>query len=165
MRIILFLLKCIVGLLATVGFFLVALVVVASLAWEQVAGLKPTAPEAPESMVLVLDLAPGIVETKPDNPLSRASLGRVQGLRQTLEALDRAAEDSRVQGLLIRSGRGLIGLAQAQELREAISRFRDSVSSPYPSRKPSAKAVTARCTTSWPAARMRSGCNPPAVSI
>jgi len=126
MRIIMFLLKCLVGLLATVGFFLVALVVVASLAWEEVAGLKPSAPEAPESMVLVLDLAPGIVEAKPDNPLSRASLGRVQGLRQTLDALDRAAGDSRVQGLLMRAGRGTMGLAQAQELRDAVSRFRNT---------------------------------------
>jgi len=126
MRIILFLLKCLVGLLATVGFFLVALVVVASLAWEDLARLKPSAHETPETMVLVLDLTPGIVETKPDNPLSRASLGRVQGLRHTLEALDRATQDARVKGLLIRSGRGTMGLAQAQEIRDGISRFQDS---------------------------------------
>src|SRR3546814_9334440 len=74
-RIILFLLKCLVGLLATVGFLLVAAVVAAALLIPRFEGLMPQLAAVPEQAVLVLDLSEGLIERRPDSPLARASLG------------------------------------------------------------------------------------------
>ena len=124
MRIVLFLLKCVVGLFATIGFLLVAGVAVVALLWDRVEPLAAQRAPLPEAMVLTLDLAPGMIERRPQNPLSRATLSGVPVLRETLETLDAAADDPRVRGLFARVGRGALGLAAIQELRDAIAEFR-----------------------------------------
>src|SRR3546814_10859722 len=92
-RIILFLLKCLVGLLATVGFLLVAAVVAAALLIPRFEGLMPQLAAVPEQAVLVLDLSEGLIERRPDRPLARASLGGTLVLRAVVEALDAAGDD------------------------------------------------------------------------
>jgi len=125
MRIVMFLLKSLVGLFAAIGFLIVAGIVGSALLWRQ---LEPLATggrvEIPSATVLTLDLAAGIIETRPDSPLARASMGDVLVMRDVLEALDAAGRDPQVQGLMIRAGRGSLGLANAQELRDAIADFR-----------------------------------------
>src|SRR3546814_14680222 len=74
-RIILFLLKCVVGLFAAVGFLLAAAVVAAAVLLPSFDGFEPREAEVPDAAVLVLDLAEGIVEQRTDNPLARAALG------------------------------------------------------------------------------------------
>ena len=69
--------------------------------------------------VLELDLDQRIVEV--DSPVGFV-VGGVP-LRDVVDALDRAREDSRVVGLVARVGTGRIGPAQAEELREAVRRF------------------------------------------
>src|SRR3546814_2442516 len=86
--IILFLLKCLVGLLATVGFLLVAAVVAAALLIPRFEGLMPQIAAVPEQAVLVLDLSEGLIERRPDSPLARASLGGTLVLREAVEALE-----------------------------------------------------------------------------
>ncbi len=124
MRIILFLLKCLVGLFATLGFLLVAVAIGLGLFWKDVEGLRTARVEVPDRAVLTLDLAEGLVESRPDNIFSRASIGDVIVLREALLALERAGRDPRVEGLLVHVGQGSLGLAQAQELRDAIADFR-----------------------------------------
>ncbi len=124
MRIVIFLLKCVVGVLATLGFFLVAGGVGAWLMWEQVEPLRARKAPLPDTMVLTLDLAPGVIEARPDNPLSRASLSGALVLRQTLGTLEAAGADPRVKGIFMRLGRGDLGLALVQELRDAVLDFR-----------------------------------------
>jgi len=124
MRIILFLLKCLVGLFATVGFFLIAAVVAAILLVPRLDGLEPQVAEVPEQAVLVLDLSEGLIEQRPDNPLARASLGGALVLREAVDALAAAGRDERVKALVIRAGWGDPGLAQMQELRAAVAGFR-----------------------------------------
>ncbi len=52
-------------------------------------------------------------------------LGKKQtGVLDVVEALERAQDDERVWGLVARVGEGNLGLAQIQELREAVLRFR-----------------------------------------
>lgn len=125
MRIIMFLLKSLVGLFAAIGFLLIAGVVVAGLFWQRLEPLAATDVGIPAATILTLDLAPGIVATRPDSPLARAAMGNNLVMRDVLEALDAAGRDERVRGLMLRVGRGSLGLADAQELRDAIKEFRD----------------------------------------
>ncbi len=120
MRVILFLLKCVVGLLAAVGFALAALVLVLVLFGKQATELKRSEP-LPERMLLVLDLAEGVV-TEPQ-ALSLSGFG-APALLEQIQALENAAKDPRVDGLVLRLGAGGLNQALAQELRAAVLRFR-----------------------------------------
>ncbi len=120
MRAVLFILKCIVGIFATVGLLVVLVLVGVGIF------AAPQETPVPESVVLTMDFSKGIVETLPDNPLSRASLSNAVVIRDTLETLDAAAEDPRVKGLIARVGRGRLGMAQIQEIRDAVKTFRES---------------------------------------
>ncbi|MFQ5468294.1 MAG: S49 family peptidase, partial [Kiloniellaceae bacterium] len=124
MRIVHFLLKCIVGLFAAIGVLVVAAVVGLFVLWDRAEPLLIRVEPLPERAVLTLDLTGGIATTRPDNPLARVSLGAVPVLREVVDALDAAATDERVQGLFLRVGSGAMSLAQAQELRDAILDFR-----------------------------------------
>jgi protease-4 len=121
-----FLLKCLVGLLASIGLLIVLAGVGLGLMVAKLDKLRIEDGAPPETMVLMLDLSPGVLEAQPDNPLARAALGHPPALIEVLEALDAAADDPRVTGLFLRAGRGPLGMAQVQELRDAITDFRDS---------------------------------------
>lgn len=123
-RIILFLLKCVLGLFATVGFLVVAGIVAAAFFLPRFEALEPGTTEVPQQAVLQLDLSGGIIEQRPVNPLARASLGGALVLREAIDTLETAGRDDRVKALVIRAGWGAPGLAQMQELREAIAGFR-----------------------------------------
>ncbi|MEO1173937.1 MAG: hypothetical protein AAFX94_18090 [Myxococcota bacterium] len=47
-------------------------------------------------------------------------------MRSVIESLDRAAEDKRVVGVLLHCADASLGLAQAQELRDALKRLADA---------------------------------------
>ena len=126
MRIVLFLLKCLVGVFATLGFLLVAGAAALVLLWEDVDLLTARGVEVPEAAVLTLDLSAGIIEARPDNPLARVGRGHVPVMREVLAALDAGSRDARVRGLFARLGRGPLGLAEVQELRDAVKGFRRS---------------------------------------
>ena len=128
MRLILFLLKCLLGLFASIGFLLVAAVAVIAFLASQYEPFEwePRQVAVPDSTVLTLDFASGVTEALPDNPLARASQGGVLVLRETIETLEAAGRDPRVKGLVARLGRGGLGFADVQELRGAIRRFRDT---------------------------------------
>lgn len=84
------------------------------------------AKRVPRGTVLEVDFDKGVVEQPPINPLDRMlNMGSLV-VRDVVDALDRAAEDERVAGLVARVGNGRIGLAQAQEIRDAVERFRDA---------------------------------------
>lgn len=123
-RIILFLLKCVVGLFATIGFLLLAGILAVVLVAPRFDAFRPGATEVADETVLVLDLSDGLIEQRPDNPLALASQGGALVLRDAVTALYAAGRDERVKGLVIRAGWGTPGLAQMQELREAVADFR-----------------------------------------
>jgi protease-4 len=126
MRLVVFLLKCLVGLLASIGLLIVVAAVGLGLMVSKLDQLRVEDGAPPEAMVLMLDLSTGVLEAQPDNPLARAALGHPPALIEVLEALDEAAGDPRVKGLFVHAGRGPLGMAQVQELRGAIAEFRDS---------------------------------------
>lgn len=76
-------------------------------------------------LVLELDLTDGIVETAPSDPLTAILSMRRTHLRDVLDGLRRARSDHRVRALVVKVSDG-IGLALAQELREAVRGLRDA---------------------------------------
>jgi protease-4 len=75
---------------------------------------------------LEIDLDRGVVEKPPTSPLDRVLHRGAVVLRDVTDALDRAADDDRVNGVVVRLGNGGLGLAQTQEIRQAVGRFRAS---------------------------------------
>ncbi len=130
MRIIVFLLKSIVGLLASIGFILVAGTAALIYYGSQVPEVKKLVGEEkiPAETVLELDLAQGLAENGPqDGLLDLARLGkRPLLLSDAVEALERAADDPKVLAVVAHLGRGDLGLAQTSELRDAVLKFRES---------------------------------------
>ncbi|MDL4771794.1 signal peptide peptidase SppA [Actinomadura xylanilytica] len=76
-------------------------------------------------LILELDLTDGLVESPPADPLSAVLSMRRNHLRDVLEGLRRARADSRVRALVVKVAGG-IGLARAQELREAVRAVREA---------------------------------------
>jgi protease-4 len=78
------------------------------------------------ALVLELDLTDGIVEGQPADPVSALLSMRRTHLRDVLDGLRRGRTDPRVKALIVKIGGRRIGLAMAQELREAVRAFGDS---------------------------------------
>lgn len=88
-------------------------------------------PTVPGKAVLVFDLdtnlSDGERDPEPSEALSEAlggGGGRSQALPAAIEALDRAASDSRITALFLTGNLQAAGPAQLRELREAIQRFK-----------------------------------------
>lgn len=126
MRLIMFILKCVVGLLASLGFLIVAAAVALAVWADGAERWVAAEPEIADRSVLSLDVSAGLVEARSDNPFTQLSLGPVLTLREAVEALEAAGEDPRIQGLIARLGVGELGIAQVQELRQAIGEFRET---------------------------------------
>ncbi|MFI6788318.1 signal peptide peptidase SppA [Nonomuraea sp. NPDC050383] len=77
-------------------------------------------------LVLELDLTEGLTEGPPTDPLSAVLSMRKPRLADVLAGLKRGRADSRVKALVVKVGGNPLGLAVAQELREAVTRFRAS---------------------------------------
>ncbi|WP_026313713.1 signal peptide peptidase SppA [Actinomadura flavalba] len=74
-------------------------------------------------LILELDLADGIVEAPPADPLSALMTLRRTHLHDVLGGLRRARTDPRVKALVVKVSGGT-ALAMAQELRDAVAAFR-----------------------------------------
>ena len=113
--------RILVGILASIGFFALLLVVgVGVLIWT----LLPDEEGLPDRAILTLDLRQGFDEAARNAPLSPFDLEPKLTLTEAVMAIDRASEQGSVAGLVARVGGGGPGFAQAQELRDAIRRFR-----------------------------------------
>ena len=114
--------RFIVGGLAVVGalsvlFFLgfILLLVIA-------AGSKPS---VPSSVLLELDLSKPLPEQVDENSLAGAFGKNDTTVHDVLDALEKAAKDEHVKGLLVHVGQPG-SLAEVQELRDAVTTFRAS---------------------------------------
>jgi protease IV len=78
--------------------------------------------------ILELDLEEPLEEAPPSLPLTRRGRRgtRRQTLREVIETVERASRDERVVALFARVGGAAAGLAQIQELRDAVVGFRAS---------------------------------------
>lgn len=80
----------------------------------------------PSKTVLEVDLEAGLEEYVPDDPFSLAFGGESMTIVDFVQALERAAKDDRVAGLVARVGAAPLGMARIQEIRDAVIAFRKS---------------------------------------
>jgi protease-4 len=107
---------------AVVGGVLIVGVIAAALSWRFLPAIEQE--RLPESIVLEFNTGDGVVEKLSDSPFAWAAAGDMIALPDLVRGLDAAGRDPRVKGLLVHLGAGELGLAQAQEIRDAVLAFR-----------------------------------------
>ncbi len=90
------------------------------------AALSFRPPALPERMALGLDLDAGVTEMPSADPLERLTGRPPYVLSELVAGLDRAARDPRVIALVARLDGAAPGMAQTQEVRDAVLAFRKS---------------------------------------
>ena len=80
--------------------------------------------KVPSSTILEANFEKAMVEDIPESPTAKFTLQDRPVVRDVVDALDRAGNDDRVKGLIAHVGAVQMGMAQTQELREAVQRFR-----------------------------------------
>jgi protease-4 len=113
--------RFIVRFLAVIGAFVVLMfcVSIGLFFWSQ-----SRAPRLAANTILTLDLSDALPDAPGDRGISRLIFPSGLSLADTLGALERAGDDPHIKGLVARIGDGNMGLAQVQELRDAIATFR-----------------------------------------
>ncbi|MBL0941202.1 MAG: signal peptide peptidase SppA [Alphaproteobacteria bacterium] len=80
--------------------------------------------EVPESTVLLLNFSNELAENQESEGLSAIVGDGKNSLKQIVDAIDTASHDDRVIGIVARLDHASMGMAQAQEIRDAVARFR-----------------------------------------
>jgi protease IV len=80
----------------------------------------------PSKVLLEADFERPIEEYMPDQPITKAFGGDDPTTRDVIDALDRASADPKVAGFIAKLGAVPMGMAQIQEIRDAVLRFRAS---------------------------------------
>lgn len=114
------------GCLAIVGLiFVLGMAGVAGLGyWALREGRQAAVPKLGERLILRARIEGGVPERASTDPIEAALSDNPMGLRDMVEAIDRAAGDDRVKGLFLDLSGSRVSLASAQELRASIERFR-----------------------------------------
>ncbi len=117
-------LKFIIRFFAVIGFMVIALIVAAAVVATH---MQDRAEPEPASVILTLDFDRPLVEQNNPSPLDFATGGdQPMVLLDLVHAIDRAKGDPNVKGIAARFGSEQPVLAQAQEVRAALARFRAS---------------------------------------
>lgn len=85
-----------------------------------------TREHVPDKTILEVDFERDLVEYVPDDPLSGVLLAKTRTVRDIVEALVQAAQDTQVVALVAQVDAADMGLAQVQEIRDAILAFRST---------------------------------------
>jgi protease-4 len=80
----------------------------------------------PSDSVLKVAIKGDIPEQAPEGTIEKLFGGKVPSVRDFVEAILRARDDDRINGLLVTVDRSSLGFGTAQELRDAILEFRES---------------------------------------
>jgi protease IV len=113
--------RLLVGFFAAIGVLAVLFGIALAVA---VIRLQPGKPSLPNNIILSADLNRGLAEGRGEEGWRRLVLGGKPSLRGFLDALQAAGADPRVKGILARVGDDETGLAEAQQVRDAIAAFR-----------------------------------------
>ncbi len=81
-------------------------------------------PPVPKRAILELNLERGIPETSPADPFSAFGGERSLTLRDVVDGLEKGGDDPHVVGLVARLGAAPLGVAEIQEIRDAVKAFR-----------------------------------------
>jgi len=109
-----------VKLFAIIGGFAIVVFFVCFVAFFTLMGEEPV----PGKTILEINLETGFIEYVPDDPLARMFFDGNTIVREVVEALEKAANDDRVLGLIARIGEAPIGLARVQEITFLIISLR-----------------------------------------
>ncbi len=82
--------------------------------------------DLPERIVLEIDFEREFAEYIPTDPLASVLMEQTVSVRDIVDALHQATADERVLALVARTGTPRMGLAEIQEVRDAILAFRNS---------------------------------------
>jgi protease IV len=113
--------RLLLGFFATIG-FLTALLVIAVLV--VVVRFRPSTPALPANIIVSVDLTQGLADGPDEPDLLRLVAGGKSNLRDFLDAIEAAAADPRVKGVLARVGNDEFAVAETQQIRDAIIAFR-----------------------------------------
>ena len=113
--------RVIVGCFAILG-VIVFLGIAGSIAIFAIA--QSRGPHVGDGTVLTLDLTQALPDQPPDSGVQRLLYPNRLTLIEALNTIERASNDTRITGLVARIGDSNIGLAEIQELRDAIAAFR-----------------------------------------
>ncbi len=80
----------------------------------------------PKRVILEADFEQGVIEAIPEEGLARVFMAKKLRMRDVVEALQQAAGDKRVKGLVAKVGQPGMRLAQVQEVRDAVISFRSA---------------------------------------
>ncbi|MCS7025920.1 MAG: signal peptide peptidase SppA [Bryobacteraceae bacterium] len=86
--------------------------------------LRSAKGKVPAVAILELNLETALLEDEPDDPFAKLVSQNTPVLRDIVEALKKAEDDSRVVGLVARLGAASMGMAAIQEIRDAVTSFR-----------------------------------------
>ena len=78
----------------------------------------------PSETILEADFEHSLLEDAPDTPTAQLMMTHKETFRDVVDAIDRGAGDDRVVGMIAKIGAASLGMAQTQELRDAVLRFR-----------------------------------------
>jgi protease IV len=110
--------KAIVRFLAILGaLWLIGMVIV-------LVAVIGTKGRVPSKTILEANFEQPFMEDVPQTPSAQLLLNEKQTLRDVVDAIDRGASDDRVVGMIARIGAAPMGMAQTQEIRDAVQRFR-----------------------------------------
>ena len=77
--------------------------------------------------ILKIDLSKALIDEQANEVLTFGSnQGTPMGIYQAMKAIEAAAEDPGVKAIYLKPDGAVIGLAQRQELRSALAKFRQS---------------------------------------
>ena len=113
--------RFVLGLFAMIGLLAVLAIAGIGVVIWRFAAYQPL---LPATMILNADLGRGLVEGPGQSPLAELAIGSKPTLRGFLDALERGSEDPRVKGIYAHLDGDSLGLARAQEVRDAIAAFR-----------------------------------------
>jgi protease-4 len=119
--------KFLIGSLASLGFFVLTLIGIFIYFLSNMDGLPNQAAKVPDNIVLSLNLDAGFSEGQggPDFSALGVSTKRTT-LQDAVIALRRAGNDGRVKAVVANISGQSLGLAQVQEIRDAVAKFRTS---------------------------------------
>ena len=110
--------KLIVRFLAILGaLWLIGMVIV-------LVAVIGTKGKVPSKTILEANFEQTFMEDVPGTPSAQLLLNEKQTLRDLVDAIDRGASDDRVVGMIAKIGAAPMGMAQTQEIRDAVQRFR-----------------------------------------
>jgi protease IV len=110
--------KLVIRILAILGFIYLVTIIVTIM---MLSGRKG---KVPATTILEANFEQPLVEDIPETTTAKFALQDRTTVRDVVDALDRGAADDRVKGMVARIGAVPMGMAQTQELREAVARFR-----------------------------------------